>query len=463
MIWPDIDKINRTAKQLIDSGKAASHDEAVAILKSFVLQIRVGPGIDQNPAAQAALLTAVNAGSRAFLGGVNVQLDDNVLLTQGWGVGKSLATATVHFGGRVVDHLDNIHPTLVVGRPSTVATGEIVLYVTSTGWVGGIVENESNRLYGCGISLAGVLAGALGVSECFQYRLGSPVAGRRDVGASLWRPDRHWRDAEAIGPELNRLPTRLWLLGLGHLGQANAWSLGFLPYKSPSDAHFYMMDDDMLVEGNYSTGLLANSSGINQQKTRVVAGQLEKIGFKTSIVERRFDKNTIPSVLEPELALAGFDKPEPRRLLGNGFKHVVDVGLGSGPVDYLDILIHTFPSILDPMTQFREQLPSTSNVSSAPYVDEAKRLIGLGQNSGDVACGMVAIAGITVGAAFVGAVAGAFAIADMLRLLNGGQNFSVLSLDLRSPQFLQANSNQQTQTPFNPGFTSNLISESKSG
>lgn len=462
MTWPDRDKFNRTAKQLIDSGKASNHDEAVAILKSFVLQIRVGPGVDQNPAAQAALLTAVNAGSRAFLGGVNVQLDDNVVLTKGWGAGESLTTAIVHFGGRIVDHLDNVHPTLIVGRPGTVVSGEITLYVTSTGWVGGIVENENNRLRGCSISLAGVLAGALGVSECFQYCLGSPFAGRRDVGASLWRPDLNWRDAEAIGPELNRLPTRLWLLGLGHLGQANAWSLGFLPYKSPSDAHFYMMDDDVLVEGNLSTGLLANSSGINQQKTRVVARQLEKIGFKTSIVERRYDKNTIPTALEPEIALAGFDKPEPRRLLGNGFKHVVDVGLGSGPVDYLDILIHTFPSILDPMTQFREQPPSNLHASSAPYMDEAKRLIELGQNSGDATCGMIAVAGITVGAAFVGAIAGAFAIADMLRLMNGGQNFSVLSLDLRSPQFLQAHSNQLTQTPFNPGFTSNLISESKS-
>ena len=35
---------------------------------------------------------------------------------------------------------------------------------------------------------------------------------------------------DAIGPSLVYLPSGLWLLGLGHLGQANAWALGCLPY-----------------------------------------------------------------------------------------------------------------------------------------------------------------------------------------------------------------------------------------
>ncbi|MCZ7600607.1 MAG: hypothetical protein M5U09_26740 [Gammaproteobacteria bacterium] len=38
---------------------------------------------------------------------------------------------------------------------------------------------------------AGVLAGALGVSEAFQHmRGGNAAAGRRPVGLSLWRPER---------------------------------------------------------------------------------------------------------------------------------------------------------------------------------------------------------------------------------------------------------------------------------
>ena len=41
----------------------------------------------------------------------------------------------------------------------------------------------------------------------------------------------------------------------------------------------------------------------------------------------------------------GVDDPAPRRLLeGAGFDLIVDAGLGGGPRNYLDILIHSFPS-----------------------------------------------------------------------------------------------------------------------
>ena len=29
------------------------------------------------------------------------------------------------------------------------------------------------------------------------------------------------------------LPSRLWLIGLGHLGQTYMWGLGLLPYSNP--------------------------------------------------------------------------------------------------------------------------------------------------------------------------------------------------------------------------------------
>ena len=50
----------------------------------------------------------------------------------------------------------------------------------------------------------------------------SAVAGRRTVGLSLWNPAPtcDWLAAAGAEPALSLLPSRLWLIGLGHLGQA---------------------------------------------------------------------------------------------------------------------------------------------------------------------------------------------------------------------------------------------------
>ena len=47
---------------------------------------------------------------------------------------------------------------------------------------------------------------------------------------------------------------------------------------------------------------------------------------------------------------------------------------------------------------------------------------------------MLDIAGVTVGAAFVGAIASSLVVADLLRVLHEGAEYSVISLDLRNPQ-----------------------------
>ena len=51
---------------------------------------------------------------------------------------------------------------------------------------------------------------------------------------------------------------------------------------------------------------------------------------------------------------------------------------------------------------------------------------------------MLDIAGVTVGAAFVGTFASTLVVADVLRLLHGGKDYSVISVDLRSPSGIQA-------------------------
>ena len=159
-----------------------------------------------------------------------------------------------------------------------------------------------------------------------------------------------------------------------------------------------------------------------------------------------------PDNQEPRFALAGFDKNPPRRALGDKFWRVVDAGLGAGPKDYLDILIHTFPSLITPREAFSER-SNTLQTLTDPYENEIKRRISQGTEAGTARCGVVDLAGVTPAAAFVGATAGALSIADLLRFLHGGQQYQTLGVDLRSPNNAIAPLSKNPQPPFNPGYT----------
>ena len=449
------DHFHRTAKILADSGRASDIADARRQLERLVLQVAVGKGIQKDLAAQAALFTAINAGKRAMLGGVRVIIEDDPQLSLPWVRGDTLSEAVSSFGGVVADRYHDDAPILTVGqslaRPDD--HRRVRLAACWRGWCGGVTDAPDKHVSGEAVPLAGVVAGALGVSEIFQHLLGSPVAGRRTVGLSLWQPDVHWQALEAEGPTLQYVPTGVWLLGLGHLGQANAWSLGSLPYESPEELEAYLVDFDPIVEANHATGLLTELIDVGKYKTRVVASRLESLGYRTRLIERRFDDQLIPQATEPSQALAGFDSPEPRRLLGDKFARVVDAGLGSGSTGYLDMIVHTFPSQLCPEEEFasgqRIERPLT-----VPYEAEITRRISQGIEPGDARCGVVQLAGATAAAAFVGATAGALGIADLLRCLHGGPDYAVVGVDLRNPSDARVARSAIGDGPVNPGFTS---------
>jgi hypothetical protein len=303
---------------------------------------------------------------------------------------------------------------------------------------------DEGLLHGNGTAQAGIMTAGLGISETFQQQLGAVVPGRRDVGLSLWRPDLHWRADQAVGPPLQSLPASLWLLGLGHLGRAYAWTLGMLSYATPEHVQLAPMDFDVIVEGNIATQLLVQAGHARRRKTRIVAAALESRGFDTRLVERAYDEHFHPAAHanparnETAAALAGFDDITPRRLLGeSGFDHIVDAGLGAGPVEYLDMVIHTFPAPEDPGSAFTQQ-PAPARPLPEPYEAEIARQAKAGLDQSAARCGMLDMAGVTVGAAFVGTFASSLVIADILRLLHGGNNYSVISVDMRNPSGIHA-------------------------
>ena len=119
--------------------------------------------------------------------------------------------------------------------------------------------------------LAGMLSAALAVNEAYLFvNGGASVAGRCALGLSLWRPDAgfDWLAGDSGEPELTYLPSRLWMLGLGHLGQAYLWGLGLLPYLEPGDVSLVLQDIDVITPSTDSTSVLTEAELIGQKKTR---------------------------------------------------------------------------------------------------------------------------------------------------------------------------------------------------
>ena len=84
--------------------------------------------------------------------------------------------------------------------------------------------------------MAGVFAAALAVRQVFACVSTSRDIRGRDATVSLWTP---WEPVDEIGkgPLRFDLPNKIWLLGLGHLGQAFVWNLASCPAK-PSGSPF---------------------------------------------------------------------------------------------------------------------------------------------------------------------------------------------------------------------------------
>ena len=451
------DELHRTTKLELDEGRARTVDEAEAIMAGYVLQIDVGVGVIESETRQAMLLTAVNTGARAFLGGVRVRLGENGRMGVAWADGMDISSAVATYGGKIVKSLDRDHPTLVIGDVKGQPVGSLVLHATWEGWSGGVVEESKDRLAeSLEFPLAGMLAAALGVSEVFQNLRGNAIAGRRSTGLSLWEPRWSWQDKLAYGEACHYLPKRLWLIGLGHLGQAYAWALSFLPYADRSVVDLLLQDFDSMVKANASTGMLSDDSLVGHKKTRVVSDRLEAIGFNTTITERHFDSATRRSANEPSVALVGLDDPAPRRLLeGAGFELIVDAGLGGAPQNYLDILIHSFPSGIQAANAWDARAESnTSLVMDQPaYRDVHRQLRGRTELSdGEIRCGIIEVAGRSIGAAFVGCIAATFVLSEVLRSIAGGPRIEVLGVSLRSPHKSQVSTNIRESAATNPGF-----------
>ena len=424
------DNLHRLVNFLIENENCKTPEEAKRKLERFKLSLVCGEEIANTKALQAALLTAINTGKRAFLGGVEVVMRKRIKSLLYWPDTKTLNDCIKKLGGTLVNEASKDSSfSLSFGKTNGSKNS---LQVVCNGWVGGISELKMTTSLPLlpDFALGGIVGGSLGVAGAFFRVTGlDKFFGSDPIGISLWKPDVNWLLSEATGSPLKNLPKNLWILGLGHLGQAYLWNFGLL--LDPSIAgqiKILLQDFDVIKKANFSTGLLSEDLSVEKKKTRVCAEWLEQRQIKTIITERRFNENTYRDNKEPFVAISGFDNAEPRRLIENvGFDFIVDASLGNSIDDFDRFMMYTFPdNTVKAVNIWKE--------SSIEKKKNNKKLIETYlKETNNPECGILAstLAGKAIATSFVGAIAGAFVIAEILKGLHGKKRCGFLHVHLR--------------------------------
>ena len=450
----DPQAIHRLAKLVLDRGDVASVEEAENRLRSLSVQFHIDAEQAHAYHQQATLLTAVACARRVFLGGVFVSGALDAPLVVPMSDAATLGEAVHELGGAIEVGGEAV-PLVYIGGPARRRAPRFAVRTVGIGWRGGILPAYSTVVEQVrpAMPLAAAIAGAFAVNEAFLAVNGrAPFAGKRSVGLSLWSPaPARWLDDDGA-PELAYLPSKLWLIGLGHLGQAYLWNLGLLPYSDPAQVELLLQDDDRASASTWSTSILTappdkkKPSIVGVRKTRLMAAWAERRGFRSTICERRFNARVHREDYEPAVALCGVDNPAARRALDKvGFEFVVSAGLGNGYRDFQTLRIHTLPAERD-----AEKI--WPDVISAPRPEGASAYQPMIEAGTIDSCGATLLAGVAVGSPFVGLVAGALAIAEVLRLLHGGVLNSVVDLDLVDLDQKSVVSQALDLTHLNPGF-----------
>ena len=395
-------------------------EEAEAILKSLTLRIVATPAAVASAAAQAGLLTAINAGKRCFLGGVSVEgLDKLIDLKVPYAPYRTLNEVVANLLPNPLVR-GSFTETIYVGQPPLeVDSRDWVVHCA--GWRGGVTVGRVPVTFAVDpakdFALGGVYAGGLAVHHAFFRAAQFSQRLEEPHGISLWNLDRNWTVGTGDGPALDCLPSALWLIGLGHLGQAYLWTLALLPFSNPASCQLMLQDFDILADENRDASLLATDADVGKRKTRICRDWLEARGFTDLLInDRAFDEDTHrydgADRREPHVALCGLDNRAGRRHLGDAnFKRVLECGLGGFAADFDQIGFHSFPTPnADPAKLWEGDVSEEASPTRRKILEKT---IG--------PCGAVPLASAAISSSFVGAAAASFIIAELLRMYHGGR------------------------------------------
>jgi hypothetical protein len=255
----------------------------------------------------------------------------------------------------------------------------------------------------------------------------------------------------------------LWVLGLGHLGNAYLWAIAALPYATPANVEIYLNDFDTVEPENFETGMIFSPRDAGILKTRVCSKWLEERGFHTRLVERPFDSNfrcrTVKPEAEPRLAFCGFDSNPARRDLSTaGFGRVMESGLGGTKDNFDTISFHTLPNPR-PAQELWPDLTQEEQDRQKEQLDRVARENPAYAPLGNDVCGRAELAGKSVAVPFVGATAATLVLAETLRLLHDGPAYTDIKIALSGldRKFAETNRNYSVQDSAGIAFCDAIV------
>lgn len=398
--------IARLAKILVDS-EGISFPEAQVRLRALTLDVVVAANA-VSPAAHAAVLTAVSVGHRTFVGGVRVSGAIDQPLNSALPLNSpSLGEAAVEVGASAFEGSPSRRIIIGTGRALDPAWSVEAWW---DGWRAGTAEPGERA---CGDSdnpLAGIAAGALAVGKAFEAERGRTLD--LYVEIDLWPVTSE--NGAAPGFAEIFLPGAIWLIGLGNLGQAFLWALTALPYADPNNVSLVLQDRDKISEENWATSVLVTDETYGKLKTRVGEAWAMTKGFDVRRIDRHLVGVDRLEDDDPRLALSGVDKIEARKLMAQvGFDCIVDAGLGRTSHEFDHYRVNVFDRIRPIDKHFADQADVPVQ-NAIPADDAYQRLL---EEVGS--CGAAELAGASVAAPYVSALAATVAVSRLLAVCSG--------------------------------------------
>ena len=436
----DLQHINRAAIAIAEANDLEV-STVVDQMKNTTVWLIVDDSIQNSRAIQISYLTSVNIAHRVFLGGVKCKFPIDTPNLLGFG-GESFSKVVESFNGKI--------ETSQAPKESDVKLlfgiecfDDHCLEVISSGWRGGINMFDQNRIIlnddSGKNSLGAVAAASIAcyTAFCMLYKL-EDARIILNTGISLWNLNagKSWFLEENDGPQEIYLPKKIWTLGLGHLGQAYLWTVAMMDFKNPKETTFLLQDFDEIGDENLGSQILSFDDDVEQVKTRPCMRFLENIGFKTRLIEkpREADDSQSGWVKNFPFLLNGVDNIPTRRGIDNAQIGLFLDGATNGQLSLFDSFTMKNATRIDKSSDELWRL-NENDQDDILHPNLTRRL----QKEGK--CGVLANYGIST--PFIGVFSASIVVAEMIRSINKGTAYSIVSLQLRDLGSINAVENGQ--------------------
>lgn len=418
----DIQHVNRASIAIAEKHNLEL-DASNRLLEDAELWLIAGKSIATSVPLQAAYLTAINAGKRTFMKGINCIIDKDIpnLLPVKANTFNELVE---RYGGKIeMNSPGGTDLKLIFGLPAIDGNS---VEVICNGWQAGINFFGDRQIKlstsDTKVALGGIAAAALGLFYMFNHKFriidNLPELSN---GISLWDLGRNekWHEPENSGPNEIKFPKQVWCVGLGHLGQAYLWTLGLMHKNKCLVA---LQDDDTIDEENLGSQVLCYKDDIGLPKARICSDFLTSIGFHTQILEKPFIKeDQYHDWSAPyKILLNGVDNVKTRRIIDPGrYKISLDGGT-NGKLELFDSFTMKNLGLQEkPPTEIWRENGSNEILHKNLY-ERTKKEHGCGQ-----------LVNIGISTPFVGLFSAAMIVSELLRSLNKGKAYSSVSLQMR--------------------------------